>query len=58
MNVGGSWFLQDMARSAKFDLGVFMLPPIGEGVAAGTMCCEGSQWQVSAKASAGFPDLR
>lgn len=37
MTITGSWALQDMARSAKFDLGVFMLPPISEGVPAGTM---------------------
>lgn len=56
MNVGGSWFLQDMARGAKFDIGVFMLPPIGEGVAPGTMWGEGSQWQVSAMASDAVKD--
>lgn len=51
MTITGSWVLQDMARGASFDLGVFMLPPIGEGVAPGTMWGEGSQWQVSANAS-------
>jgi raffinose/stachyose/melibiose transport system substrate-binding protein len=56
MNVGGSWFLQDMARNAKFDIGVFMLPPIGDGVAPGTMWGEGSQWQVSASASDAVKD--
>ena len=50
MNMTGTWVLQDMARGAKFDLGVFMLPPIGDGVAEGTMWGEGSQWQVSATA--------
>jgi len=50
MTVTGSWVLQDMARGAKFDLGVFMLPPISEGVPAGTMWGEGSQWQIAASA--------
>jgi len=51
MTITGTWVLQDMARGASFDLGVFMLPPIAEGVAPGTMWGEGSQWQVSANAS-------
>lgn len=51
MNITGTWVLQDMARGAKFDLGVFMLPPIADDVPAGTMWGEGSQWQVSAAAS-------
>lgn len=51
MTVTGSWVLQDMARGAKFDLGVFMLPPISEGVPAGTMWGEGSQWQIAASAA-------
>jgi raffinose/stachyose/melibiose transport system substrate-binding protein len=51
MNITGTWVLQDMARGAKFDLGVFMLPPISDGVPPGTMWGEGSQWQVSAAAS-------
>jgi raffinose/stachyose/melibiose transport system substrate-binding protein len=51
MNITGTWVLQDMARGAKFDLGVFMLPPISDDVPAGTMWGEGSQWQVSATAS-------
>jgi raffinose/stachyose/melibiose transport system substrate-binding protein len=50
MDITGTWVLQDMARGAKFDLGVFMLPPIGDGIAAGTMWGEGSQWQVAANA--------
>ncbi|MBZ9938958.1 extracellular solute-binding protein [Mesorhizobium sp. BR1-1-16] len=50
MTVTGSWVLQDMARGAKFDLGVFMLPPIAEGIPAGTMWGEGSQWQIAASA--------
>ena len=52
MTVTGSWVLQDMARGAKFDLGVFMLPPIADGIPAGTMWGEGSQWQIAA----GAPD--
>jgi raffinose/stachyose/melibiose transport system substrate-binding protein len=40
-----------MIRGAQFDLGVFMLPPIAEGVPPGTMWGEGSQWQLSADAS-------
>jgi raffinose/stachyose/melibiose transport system substrate-binding protein len=52
MTITGTWVLQDMARGATgFDLGVFMLPPIAEGVAPGTMWGEGSQWQLSASAS-------
>lgn len=51
MTITGTWVLQDMARGASFDLGVFMLPPVAEGVAPGTMWGEGSQWQVSANAS-------
>jgi len=50
MTITGTWVLQDMARGAKFDLGVFMLPPISEGVPAGTMWGEGSQWQIAASA--------
>jgi len=42
MTITGTWVLQDMARGAKFDLGVFMLPPISEDVPAGTMWGEGS----------------
>lgn len=56
MTITGSWVLQDMARGASFDLGVFMLPPIAEGVAPGTMWGEGSQWQVSANASQDVKD--
>jgi raffinose/stachyose/melibiose transport system substrate-binding protein len=56
MTITGTWVLQDMARGASFDLGVFMLPPIGEGVAPGTMWGEGSQWQVSANASQDVKD--
>lgn len=51
MTITGTWVLQDMARGASFDLGVFMLPPIADGVPPGTMWGEGSQWQVSANAS-------
>lgn len=52
MTITGTWVLQDMARGAKnFELGVFMLPPISDGVAPGTMWGEGSQWQISATAS-------
>lgn len=51
MNITGTWVLQDMARGAKFDLGVFMLPPISDSAPPGTMWGEGSQWQVSAAAS-------
>ncbi|WP_275592552.1 extracellular solute-binding protein [Aquamicrobium sp. NLF2-7] len=56
MTITGTWVLQDMARGASFDLGVFMLPPIAEGVAPGTMWGEGSQWQVSANASQDVKD--
>lgn len=53
MTITGTWVLQDMIRGAdKIDLGVFMLPPMAEGVNPGTMWGEGSQWQVSATASA------
>ena len=51
MTVTGTWVLQDLIRGAEFDLGVFMLPPIAEGVPPGTMWGEGSQWQLSADAS-------
>lgn len=51
MNITGTWVLQDMARGAKFELGVFMLPPIAEGAKPGTMWGEGSQWQISAAAT-------
>ena len=56
MTITGTWVLQDMARGAKFDLGVFMLPPISEDVPAGTMWGEGSQWQVSARAAQNVKD--
>ena len=57
MTITGTWVLQDMIRGAtEFDLGVFMLPPIGEGVAAGTMWGEGSQWQLSAAADPAVKD--
>lgn len=56
MTITGTWVLQDMARGAKFDLGVFMLPPISEDVPAGTMWGEGSQWQVSASAAQNVKD--
>jgi raffinose/stachyose/melibiose transport system substrate-binding protein len=55
MTVTGTWVLQDMIRGAEFDLGVFMLPPIAEGAAPGTMWGEGSQWQLSA---ASAPEVR
>lgn len=51
MTITGTWVLQDIARGAKFDLGVFMLPPIGEGIPAGTMWGEGSQWQIAEKSA-------
>jgi raffinose/stachyose/melibiose transport system substrate-binding protein len=51
MTATGTWAIQDLGRNAKFDLGAFILPPIGEGVAPGTMWGEGSQWQISADAS-------
>jgi raffinose/stachyose/melibiose transport system substrate-binding protein len=50
MNITGTWAIQDLGRNAKFDLGVFLLPPIGD-VPPGTMWGEGSQWQISATAS-------
>lgn len=57
MTITGTWVLQDMIRGAeKIDLGVFMLPPMAEGVSAGTMWGEGSQWQLSATASAETQD--
>lgn len=56
MTITGTWVLQDMARGAKFDLGVFMLPPIAEDVPAGTMWGEGSQWQVSAASAQNVKD--
>jgi raffinose/stachyose/melibiose transport system substrate-binding protein len=56
MTITGTWVLQDMARGAKFDLGVFMLPPIAEDVPAATMWGEGSQWQISASASQNVKD--
>lgn len=56
MTITGTWVLQDMARGAKFDLGVFMLPPIAGDVPAGTMWGEGSQWQVSASATQSVKD--
>jgi raffinose/stachyose/melibiose transport system substrate-binding protein len=56
MTITGTWVLQDMIRGAKFNLGVFMLPPISEGVAPGTMWGEGSQWQLSATASPAVRD--
>lgn len=51
MTITGTWVLQDIGRNAKFDLGVFMLPPIGEGMPPATMWGEGSQWQISASAT-------
>lgn len=56
MTITGSWVLQDMARGASFDLGVFMLPPIAADVAPGTMWGEGSQWQIAASASTEVKD--
>jgi raffinose/stachyose/melibiose transport system substrate-binding protein len=56
MTVTGTWVLQDMIRNAEFDLGVFMLPAIAEGVPNGTMWGEGSQWQLSATASPAVQD--
>jgi raffinose/stachyose/melibiose transport system substrate-binding protein len=56
MTITGTWVLQDMARGAKFDLGVFMLPPIAKGVAPGTMWGEGSQWQIAASADKAAQD--
>ncbi|MGI9416569.1 MAG: ABC transporter substrate-binding protein [Geminicoccaceae bacterium] len=56
MTITGTWVLQDMARGASFDIGVFMLPPITEGTPAGTMWGEGSQWQVSASADKSVQD--
>lgn len=56
MTITGTWVLQDMIRGAEFDLGVFMLPAIAEGVPNGTMWGEGSQWQLSATASAEVQD--
>ncbi len=51
MNIGGTWVIQDVARNAQGSIGVFMLPPITEGVAAGTVWGEGSQGQGAASAS-------
>jgi raffinose/stachyose/melibiose transport system substrate-binding protein len=51
MTITGTWAIQDIGRNSKFDLGVFLLPPIEEGVPPGTMWGEGSQWQISAGAS-------
>lgn len=51
MNIGGTWVIQDIARNAQGSIGVFMLPPITEGVPAGTVWGEGSQWQVAASTS-------
>ncbi|QQA41469.1 ABC transporter substrate-binding protein [Pelagovum pacificum] len=57
MTITGTWVIQDMIRgSDNIDLDVFMLPPIGEGVAAGTMWGEGSQWQLSADADQATQD--
>lgn len=56
MTITGTWVLQDMIRGAEFDLGVFMLPPITEGVPAGTMWGEGSQWQLAATAAPAVRD--
>lgn len=57
MTITGTWVMNDMIRgSDKFDLGVFMMPPIAEGAAAGTMWGEGSQWQLSASASQDVKD--
>jgi raffinose/stachyose/melibiose transport system substrate-binding protein len=56
MTITGTWVIQDMARGASFDLGVFMLPPIVDGVAPGTMWGEGSQWQISATADQATQD--
>jgi raffinose/stachyose/melibiose transport system substrate-binding protein len=53
MTITGTWVLQDMIRGAdKFDMGVFMMPAMADGVEAGTMWGEGSQWQLSATTSA------
>lgn len=56
MTITGTWVLQDMIRGAEFDLGVFMLPAIAEGVPNGTVWGEGSQWQLSATASPAVQD--
>ena len=50
MDITGSWAIQDIGGDAKFNLGAFQLPPIGD-VPPGTMWGEGSQWQISATAS-------
>jgi len=55
MNVTGTWVVQDLGREAKFDLGVFMLPPIGKDIRPGTLWGEGSQWQIAASAT---PEVR
>jgi raffinose/stachyose/melibiose transport system substrate-binding protein len=55
MNVTGTWVVQDLGREAKFDLGVFMLPPVGKDVKPGTLWGEGSQWQIAASAA---PEVR
>ena len=53
MTITGTWVLQDMIRGAdKFDMGIFMMPAMADGVDAGTMWGEGSQWQLSATTSA------
>ena len=56
MTITGTWVLQDMVRGVEFDLGVFMLPPIADDVAPGTMWGEGSQWQLSASATPAVRD--
>ena len=57
MTITGTWVLQDMIRGAtKIDLGVFMMPPMADGIEAGTMWGEGSQWQLSASASGDTQD--
>lgn len=57
MTITGTWVLQDMIRGAeRIDLGVFMLPPMADGVPAGTMWGEGSQWQLAASADPAVRD--
>jgi raffinose/stachyose/melibiose transport system substrate-binding protein len=51
MTMTGTWVIQDIARDASFDVGVFMLPPIVEGIAPGTMWGEGSQWHIAASSA-------
>ncbi len=48
MDITGTWIIQDMASIEDFEVDVFFLPQVKEGVPQATMTGEGAQWEINA----------